>query len=201
MAAHRAAPTLVRPDRPPLPDAGQRHVVLRDLLGALVRRCSRSLSDNVLGASIHAVGLAIAFYYGLTGFACVVYFRKSIFKSVKNFFFVGVAPLVGGVMLFAMLYKAGSDYRQGHDRLRLGVRDRHVVRDRDRALLLGIPLMLLWWMRSPAFFRRGRDPFPRPEPDGTGPPAPPILGVGPIRDDVARSYEAGSTTEGGPDDR
>jgi hypothetical protein len=39
-------------------------------------------------------------------------------------------------------------------------------------------------MKAPEFFRRKRDPVPRPEPDGTGPPAPPISAHGPIRDDV-----------------
>ena len=29
-------------------------------------------------------------------------------------------------------------------------------------LLLGIPLMLVWWIKAPAFFRRGRDPHPAP---------------------------------------
>ena len=35
-----------------------------------------------------SLGLMIAFYYGLTGFACVVYYRRELFKSVKNFVFI-----------------------------------------------------------------------------------------------------------------
>jgi len=49
-------------------------------------------------------------------------------------------------------------------------------------LLVGIPLMLAWWGIAPAFFRRGRDPHPRPGPDGSGPPPPRILDAGPILD-------------------
>ena len=41
----------------------------------------------------------IAYYYGQTGFACVIYYRRYLFKSVKNFFFVGLLPLVGGLIL------------------------------------------------------------------------------------------------------
>ena len=50
------------------------------------------VSEDVLGDSIAALGLMIAFYYGLTGFACTWYYRKEIFKSVKAFFAVGVMP-------------------------------------------------------------------------------------------------------------
>ena len=35
----------------------------------------------------------IAFYYALTGFACAIYYRRELTKSVKNFFFIGVGPL------------------------------------------------------------------------------------------------------------
>ncbi len=33
-------------------------------------------SENILADSIAAVGLMIAFYYGLTGFACVWFYRR-----------------------------------------------------------------------------------------------------------------------------
>ena len=31
----------------------------------------------------------IAFYYGLTGYACVIYYRRELFKSAKNFVLAG----------------------------------------------------------------------------------------------------------------
>ena len=37
-----------------------------------------AVSQNVLADSISAVGLLIAFYYGLTGFACVWFYRKHL---------------------------------------------------------------------------------------------------------------------------
>lgn len=61
------------------------------------------ISQNVLAAAISALGLMIAFYYGLTGFACVVYYRHELMKSAKNFLLMGVAPAVGGVVLFGAL--------------------------------------------------------------------------------------------------
>ena len=54
------------------------------------------VSEDILFDSIAALGLMIAFYYGMTGFACVWYFRRDLTKSARNFWLVGVAPLVGG---------------------------------------------------------------------------------------------------------
>ena len=67
-------------------------------------------AQNVLGDSITALGFAICFYYGFTGLACIVYFRREITKSAKNFFLAGVAPLIGGLMLFGIFIKAFADY-------------------------------------------------------------------------------------------
>jgi amino acid transporter len=70
-----------------------------------------NVSQNVLSDSITGIGFMIAFYYGLTGYACVVFYRKEIFKSAKNFFMVGVAPLLGGAMLTFIFIKAFLDYK------------------------------------------------------------------------------------------
>jgi hypothetical protein len=67
-------------------------------------------SQNILSDAITGLGFQIAFYYGLTGFACVIFYRSEIFKSVKNFLLVGVAPLLGGLMLTGIFIKAFHDY-------------------------------------------------------------------------------------------
>ncbi len=67
-------------------------------------------NGDVLGDAITALGFQIAFYYGFTGLACVVYFRKRIFGSVKHFFLLGVGPLLGAVMLGYLFVKALIDY-------------------------------------------------------------------------------------------
>jgi amino acid transporter len=67
-------------------------------------------SGHVLGDAITALGFMIAFYYGFTGIACVVYFRRRIFRSVKDFLWVGVAPLAGALILFGIFGKAFHDY-------------------------------------------------------------------------------------------
>ena len=57
------------------------------------------LSENILADSITALGLMIAFYDGITGFACAIFYRHELTRSAKNFVMIGVAPTVGGLML------------------------------------------------------------------------------------------------------
>ena len=53
------------------------------------------VSQNMLFDSIAALGLMIAFYYGLTGFACAWYYRRTLTTSLRRFLLVGVAPFAG----------------------------------------------------------------------------------------------------------
>jgi amino acid transporter len=114
------------------------------------------LSQDVLDDSIAALGFSIAFYYGLTGVACVVYFRRQIFRSVMNFLFIGLAPALGAIGLFGAFGKSAVDLAKPENSesgdswwglgppLVIGI----------GLLILGIPLMLLWWNRRPDFFSR-----------------------------------------------
>ena len=64
-----------------------------------------SFSGNVLADSVDSVGLAITFHYGLTGFACLWYYRKILDRSTKDLVFKGVLPGLGGlIMLTLFLY-------------------------------------------------------------------------------------------------
>jgi amino acid transporter len=67
------------------------------------------VSDNFLFDSLSALSLMIAFYYGLTGVACAIYYRRELTKSVKNFLFIGVAPLLGAAGLFYLLFESARD--------------------------------------------------------------------------------------------
>jgi amino acid transporter len=68
------------------------------------------LSENFVYDSLTALSLMIAFYYALTGVACAVYYRRELTKSVKNFFFIGVGPLVGATILGYLFVKAILEY-------------------------------------------------------------------------------------------
>ena len=76
----------------------------------------------MLGDAITGLGFQIAFYYGLTGFACIVYYRKEIFKSVTNFVMVGLAPFLGGANAHLHLRQGViTDYEPGRNGNRHGV--------------------------------------------------------------------------------
>jgi amino acid transporter len=113
------------------------------------------LSQNVLGDSVSALGFQIAFYYGLTGLACVVYYRRELFKSVKNFVFVGLLPLLGFASLAAVFVKAFHDYSQAgfnYSKPILGIQVPIFIG--IGGILLGGVLMLWAWARYRGFFRR-----------------------------------------------
>ena len=57
------------------------------------------MSENVYYDALTALGLMIAFYYGLTGYASAIYYRKVLFRSVKNLVGMGLLPLAGGLIL------------------------------------------------------------------------------------------------------
>ncbi len=67
------------------------------------------ISENFLFDSLSALSLMIAFYYGLTGLACAIYWRRELLRSAKNFLFIGIAPLIGAGMLFYLLYESVGD--------------------------------------------------------------------------------------------
>jgi len=71
------------------------------------------ISESVLADSLVALGFPICFYYGFTGIACVVYYRHELFKSVRKFLLLGLAPLAGALMLFGVFGKAAEFY--GHE--------------------------------------------------------------------------------------
>ena len=52
------------------------------------------------------------YYYGQTGIACAWYYRRYLFKSAKNFFLVGLLPLLGGLMLAFIFVWGVKDYAQ-----------------------------------------------------------------------------------------
>ena len=54
---------------------------------------------GVIGDAVIAIGLYIAFYYGLTGFTCAWYYRRNLTSSARNLWMQGILPAAGGLML------------------------------------------------------------------------------------------------------
>jgi amino acid transporter len=59
-----------------------------------------STGGFVIADAVIAIGLFIAFYYGLTGFACAWYYRKNLTSSARNLWMQGILPVTGGLMLY-----------------------------------------------------------------------------------------------------
>jgi amino acid transporter len=57
----------------------------------------------VIGDSVSALGVWIAFYYGLTGFSCVWYYRSSLRESGRNLLMRGILPGLGGLILWFLM--------------------------------------------------------------------------------------------------
>ena len=113
------------------------------------------VSDNILQDSILSLGLAIAFYYAITGYACVWYFRKELFTSARNVVYRLVFPLLGaGMLTFAFVQSAIDmwDVDYGYTVL-FGIGGTFVVG--IGALLVGVVLMFVWFLfpRSKPFFQ------------------------------------------------
>ncbi len=119
---------------------------------------SHNTSTDAYFASIAAVGMAISVYYGLSGISCILYFRRWIFRSVRNFVMIGFLPAFGGVVLIYVFCKTVWDARSadyGYGTL-FGVGTVLVI---GTVLLLGgIPLMLWCAKKYPAFFSYRADP-------------------------------------------
>ncbi|MFL6240875.1 MAG: APC family permease [Actinomycetes bacterium] len=119
-------------------------------------------NGNVISDSVTACGIFIALYYGITGFACAWFYRKTLTQNARDFVMQGVLPVLGGLMLFfAMgwsfyldLKTTGDDYASytlphipGIGTVG-GVSVIVVV-----AAIVGLGVMVAYWVARPAYFR------------------------------------------------
>ena len=114
----------------------------------------RFVSENVLWDTITTLGMMICFYYGLTAFAAVWYFRATWFRSVREFFFTLLFPLVGGVILSVLFVTTlvdgmDPDYGSGSEIGGVGL----VFILGMVVLLTGVAIMIWQAIKRPAFFR------------------------------------------------
>jgi amino acid transporter len=112
-----------------------------------------AISENALEDSLVAIGFPICFYYGFTGIACIFYYRHELTRSVRDFILLGLAPLLGGLILFGVFVKAVVYYSDSENvssppilgitlPLWMGI----------GGLLVGVVLMLLSRLRYHEYF-------------------------------------------------
>ena len=161
MAAHGALPQAFTRIHP-VPRTPAFGTVFFGARGRRLLAVLATVSGDFLGDAILSIGLLIAFYYGVTGLACVWYFRDRL-RLVRDLFLKGILPRSGGLIMLAAFA------RSVHDMLAptygatsfdgvggvflLGV----------GAIVVGVAVMLIVRTRFPHFFRDGRDRRHRPD--------------------------------------
>jgi amino acid transporter len=113
------------------------------------------VSKNVLADSAASVGLLIAFYYGLTGFSCVWFFRRDLLTSWQALLTKGILPLVGGLTLLGAFvlsiksyWPAASSYSSFH-----GIGGIFLIG--AGSLIVGVIIMLIASRFLPRYFANG----------------------------------------------
>ena len=119
---------------------------------------------NLIPDSVTAIGIFIAFYYGLTGFTCTWYYRKNLRRSRRDLWMKGILPTLGGLMLwFAMFWSVWQDWNydntqaQSYTSWHLPFAPHSNVGGvfliAAAATLVGLVCLVLMRFASPAFFR------------------------------------------------
>jgi amino acid transporter len=118
-----------------------------------------SSGNAVIQDSVSALGVWIAFYYGLTGLSCAWYYRSTLRQSPRNLWLRGILPLAGWAMLWFAMGWAFWYYWQpvnSYTSWTMPVTHWHMggvfVLDFG-AVLLGIVLMFAYQAVRPAYFR------------------------------------------------
>jgi amino acid transporter len=122
------------------------------------------ISETVLELAVVALGFPVCFYYGTTGLACAWYYRFEIFKSVRKFLLVGLAPALGGLMFYgiggyAVWYYGKVSNAEGEELLGISL----PIWLGIGGMVLGFILMIACAFRYRGFFARNSETAP----DGT----------------------------------
>ncbi|CAA0132162.1 Putrescine importer PuuP [Mycolicibacterium vanbaalenii] len=112
------------------------------------------VSESVLTDTIYSLGIMICFYYGLTAFGCIWFFRHELFVSAYSITFKLVFPLLGGLGLLAVFLitlrdSASPEYGSGASIGGVGL----VLILGLGLILIGLVFMMIMRTRQPAFFR------------------------------------------------
>jgi amino acid transporter len=128
-----------------------------------------SISESAMVDTLSSLGILVAFYYSITGVACVVYYRKHVTASLKGFLLIGVGPILGSVGLAFMLvvgvYSVSNPEDSATGSAWVGLAPPLAIA--ALIFVLGLVIMGVRALRHPEFFRRGRElanraqsPFP-----------------------------------------
>jgi hypothetical protein len=115
---------------------------------------------SLITEAVAAIGLYIAFYYGLTGFACVWYYRKTLTGSIRDLLMRGILPGLGGLILYAAgIYSVQSDWVASNSLVfwtvpGLNWRIGGIFLVAVGAALAGVLAFIYMRLSAPAFFKK-----------------------------------------------
>jgi amino acid transporter len=115
-------------------------------------------SVNLIADAFTSLAITIAFYYGFTGYACVIYYRKQLFTSARHFVGLCLIPLAGAMFLTYIIVKAFIVYSAkdgGYAKPFLGIGSPIAIA--LLTILLGLVGMVIQRFAMPAFFKRRRE--------------------------------------------
>lgn len=100
--------------------------------------------STVMGDAITSISLQIVVYYALAGIGVAVYYRKILLRSIANFVFIGVWPVVGAIFMLAMGVYDVPQMTPVANAVGLG------------ALAVGLIPLAVYWAKGAPFFRMAR---------------------------------------------
>jgi amino acid transporter len=115
---------------------------------------------NPIADAVTAIGLYIAFYYGLTAFSCVWYYRATLTSSAWNLWMRGILPGLGGLIMYAAgFYSLQSDWVASNSYTKWTVPVLHwqiggVFIIAVLAAVAGVIGFVFMHVTGPAFFRK-----------------------------------------------
>jgi amino acid transporter len=100
MATYRAIPKVFAKMHPRYLTPTVSTIVMGALSAVLYVVFNFISGGNVIPDAVTAIGLYIAFYYGLTGFACAWYYRRTLLQSQRSLWMRGILPVLGGLIMY-----------------------------------------------------------------------------------------------------
>jgi amino acid transporter len=116
-------------------------------------------AGTVISDSVTALGVLIAFYYGLTGLTCFWFYRRSLSRSTRDLFVQGILPLLGWAIMWSIGgYSLVQDWNPANGSTSWDVPGVHwhiggTFLLAAGSLVLGFVLMFVYRALAPPFFR------------------------------------------------
>jgi amino acid transporter len=161
MAAYRALPQQFAKINPRYLTPTVSTIVVGVVSVALYIPLNFISGGNPIADAVTAIGLYIAFYYGLTAFSCTWYYRSTLLSGgARNLWMRGILPALGGLIMFsAGIYSLQSDWVASNSYtswtvpgLQWQIGGIFVIA--ALAALIGLASFVYMRVTAPAFFRR-----------------------------------------------